>query len=157
MTIMGIDPACGKEIAYAVWQFKKDVMTKTDQWKLICTGKTWDIEELAESIGKMDVVYIEDQFFSVNPHTLKRLAQVAGECIGVCKIVQSKYVMVAPSTWQSKLKFNYGRNTEKLSQYFWKKKKEEYLMKFASDLIGSPIDDPDVSAAMLIGFSGTIE
>ncbi len=156
MLIMGIDPSTGKKpIAWAVWQNDK----------LILTGKVEDSKDMAETMKNSDLVLIEDQYFQNNPQSLKKLAQCAGECVGICKMVGTESRLVAPATWQSALEFSYGKRPrtatfqgeekkEPMSAHFWKLDKISYLKAFASELIGSPVEDVDIAAAILIAKSG---
>jgi len=154
MTVIGIDPAYRKEIAFAVWQSKNQKIGGKEKWNLLLTGKSWEPAGLLDVIKKSDIVIIEDQYLGPNVEVQKQLSRVVGEIIGICKDAGIIYVMMNPSTWQSTLNFKYGKKPKEMKPSHWKKEKVKYLIDFASDLIGSPLEDEDISAAVLIGRAG---
>lgn len=154
MIALGIDPAYRKEIAFAVWKSVKQKIGGKEDWDLILTGKVWEPVGLSGIIEKSDMVIIEDQYLGPNVEVQKQLSRVVGEIIGICKSAGVIYVMINPANWQSILKFKYGKKPKEMKTSVWKKEKVKYLIDFASDLIGSPLEDEDISAAILIGRAG---
>lgn len=157
MIVVGIDPAYSKEIAFSVWKSKESKIGSKEEWNLILTGKAWEPVELTDVIEKADMVVIEDQYLGPNADTQKKLSRAVGEIIGICKSAGTIYVMIQPLTWQGILKFKYGKKPKEMKPSQWKKKKVEYLITFASNLIGSPLEDEDISAAILIGRAGVVD
>ena len=143
MIIVGIDPATNKPIAYAIWR----------DGKLVVTGKTDDLIKIADTLQSADKVYIEDQYLGLNPKTMAGLVRCTGEAIGICKMVGTEWELVYPATWMSRIKFKYGKNTEKLSQHFWKKKKAEMLRQKATEITGVAFENEDEAAAAMIGYA----
>lgn len=141
--IIGIDPSYRKPIALAGWR----------NGKLVLVNKTPDILLVLDMLGKAEKVYIEDQYFKCNPQVLIGLSRCVGEIIGVCRMLEIRYELVAPSTWQSKVGLKYGKKPGGVSPYFWKKDKEKRLKDKASEIVGTQIDDEDIGAAILISYA----
>ena len=144
MRIMGIDPAVSKPNYYAVWE----------DGNLKKTGFATDPTDLSESIRACDIVYIESQFFQCNPKTLKDLAMCSGELVATSKMMNTKFELVSPSTWQSRAGIKYGRRPKDMSVHFWKKHKAKLLMDRAYEVSGcSDIVNDDEASAILIAYA----
>lgn len=142
MRSASFDPAVGKPNAFAVWE----------DGILIESGKTHETIEIAVIIGSCDIVYIEDQFFSQNPKTLKDLAHETGKIMGCCELAKIKYKMVAPTTWQSKVDL-LGKKPKDISPYRWKKMKAKMIKEAAQGICYHEVADEDEGAAILIGYA----
>ena len=73
------------------------------------------IDTMVDEISNMiimlgpDIVILEDVVLQVNPSTMKNLAVLQGEIIGVCKEKGIKYHIMFPTEWRKILKFNQGK------------------------------------------------
>lgn len=146
--IISIDPAYAKPIAFAVWSVKK---------KLLLTGKAAETIELKDFISRAEKIYIEDQYFQNNPKVLKLLSRCVGEIIGICKMLGIDYELVSPATWQSRAGLIYGEKPEHLTTHYWKLDKINHLKAYASLIVDSEVEDEDIAAAVLIGYSIGVE
>lgn len=136
------DPAVGKPIAYAIWE----------DGKLLESGKIHDTKEITIIVCQCSQVYIEDQFFSQNPKTLKDLAHVTGKIMGCCELVGVPYKLIAPTTWQSKVKL-LGKKPKDIKPYRWKKMKAKMIKEAAQGVCYREVEDEDEGAAILIGYA----
>ncbi len=136
------DPAVGKPVAYAIWE----------DGKLLDSGKTFHSDEVHGVIVGSRFVFIEDQFFGKNPKTLKDLAHEVGKIMGCCEYARIPYIMVAPTTWQSKMGL-LNRKPKGISQYNWKKMKEKMIIETAQGICYRKVKDVDEAAAILIGYA----
>ncbi|TET97706.1 MAG: hypothetical protein E3J23_08490 [Candidatus Stahlbacteria bacterium] len=142
--IAGIDPSYAKPIAIALW---KDKLIATFKFDAELNHSV--VDALVKIFKSVEKVYIEDQYFSQNADTLKKLSRCTGELIGICKMVHTEYELVAPATWQSRAGL-YGKRPKDLTDYKWKKLKNSMLIKAAAKVSNSdPVDEDEASAIMI--------
>jgi len=145
MIIAGIDPAT-KAKDHAISILKDN--------KVVVIYKSHNIPEINEIFLKWGVekVYIENQFFSVNPKTLKDLAHETGKIMGILELLETPYDLVAPVSWQAY--HNIPRKDKSLSAYNWKKQHQSDLIYKATLLSNYVIKDDDEACSVLIALYG---
>ncbi len=138
--IIAIDPGGTKPHALAYFnQGKLDFVYKSDYIRLI-----------SKAINYANRVFIENQYGGKNRATVILLSHRTGMLMGLCKLHETPYEMVAPVTWQSWHKI--PRKPKDITDYKWKKLHKQHQIEKAEELTGHKPEDEDEAAAILIGY-----
>jgi len=134
MTILSIDPAVSKKIAYAMFVDEQlQGYNKVDHIS--------EIDDVINTALDIDLVVTEDMYLGNNVRTLKQLEREVGKIIYLCEIYEIEYRLIAPVTWKS--------------HHGLLKKPKELEEKLQIEIIrqetGEEITDVDIRAAILIG------
>ncbi len=134
MTILSIDPAVSKKIAYALF---------VDE-QLQCynaVDRIYEIDDVINTALDIDLIVTEDMYLGKNVQTLKQLCYVVGGILYLCQIYDIEYRLIAPVTWKS--------------HHGLLKKPAELEEKLQIEIVrqetGKEITDVDIRAAILIG------
>lgn len=141
MVIASCDPGYSKPHAFSIF--------KSGQLQNFALLDNYpDIYDLMIRWG-VEKVFIEDQFFSVNPKTLKDLARETGKICGVLEILETPYEFIMPKKWQSWHKL--PLRPKDLSVYKWKKIHAQQQIDLANKYSPKLIISDDVAASVLLG------
>ena len=134
MTILSIDPAISKKIAYALF-----VDEQLNDYGT--ADQIYEIDDVINTALDIDLVVTEDMYLGKNVQTLKQLCYVVGGILYLCQIYDIEYRLIAPVTWKS--------------HHGLLKKPAELEEKLQIEIIrqttGKEITDVDIRAAILIG------
>ena len=134
MTILSIDPAVSKKIAYALF-----VDEQLQYYGAV--DQIYEIDDVINTALDIDLVVTEDMYLGKNVQTLKQLCYVVGGILYLCQIYDIEYRLIAPVTWKS----HHGllKKSAKLE--------EKLEIEIIRQATGEEITDVDIRAAILIG------
>lgn len=134
MTILSIDLAVSKKIAYALFV--------EDQLNYYGTADhIYEIDDVINTALDIDLVVTEDMYLGKNVQTLKELCYVVGGILYLCEIYEIEYRLIAPATWKS----HHGL-LKKPAEL-----EERLQIEIVRQATGEEITDVDIRAAILIG------
>jgi len=143
MTILGIDPAYSKPHA----------ITEIEDGLILGFFKSNDLIEILQSIEVIDKVYIEDQYFGINPSATIKLGHATGKLMGLCELNKVPWELVYPKKWMTF--FNIPTNRPKdMKRSQWNKKHYQNIIDKAQEYTNLKIEDEDIGASVLIGLFG---
>ena len=137
MRVVGIDPSTHIP-AYCILQNKK-IFTfgKPDKPDMMFWYKL---------AGKIDYIFLEDQYLGYNYQSSKKLTFSAGELSGVFKLAGAEVILVAPANWQTAI---LG-----ISPHTKREQRKKVSRMVASDITQQTITDTDIADAICIAYWG---
>ena len=132
MTVLAIDPAVSKKIAYA--------LLKDGTLKLY--GKVEKVQDLTMLFNyHPDLVVTEKMYLSKNARTYGQLSEEVGKIKLLCEIYDIRYRLIPPVTWKA------HHGLLKKTAEFVKLIEDKIIEIVTKD----KITDPDIRSAVLIG------
>jgi len=143
MIILGIDPAYSKPNA----------ITEIEDGLVLGFFKSDDLSEIMQSVERADKVFIEDQYFKMNPNITLRLGQATGKLMALCELNNVPCELVYPGKWMNYFGIT-TRRPKGMTSYFWYKKHYKDIIDKAQEYTSLKLNDEDEAASLLIGMYG---